>query len=542
MQKKSAIVIRRKRITAASKLSESLQTGLRLLMISLLILGIVFRFANLDRKVYWLDETYTSLRISGYTTSELAEGVQPLSGRAISVEDLTANLQKYQQINTEKSLIDTVRSLVLEDPQHPPLYYIIARFWSQWFGSSPAVIKSLSAFVSLLIFPCVYWLCLELFESNLIGLVAMGMIAISPLHLLYAQEARQYVLWTSTILLSSASFIHAMRRQTKGSWLIYAATVAVGLYTFLFSALVVFAHGIDVLVTEQFRWSKMLKDYLKAILLGFMAFVPWLIVIAINAGRFYGTTIWTTQELETPLIGKWLQNLSYAFFDLQNNYNNLLAHFLLIFTLFIVVYAIYFLYRSAPKQAWLVILTLTATASLPLMLPDLILGGKRSTIVRYLIPSYLGIQLAVVYLVTTKVIFPSVRIWQQNLWRSVMAILVVGGVLSCTLISQAQSSWHQGNDYYIPQIAHTINQTKQPLVVSSIQPIHHINKLLSLNYMLKPEVSILLWSKSNKHEIFDKFSDVFLFFSSEQVRSELQKEYEIYPVHQEGNLWWLKKR
>ncbi|HEY9658481.1 MAG TPA: hypothetical protein V6C65_08535, partial [Allocoleopsis sp.] len=31
-------------------------------MIGLLILGIFFRFYHLDQKVYWVDETHTSLR------------------------------------------------------------------------------------------------------------------------------------------------------------------------------------------------------------------------------------------------------------------------------------------------------------------------------------------------------------------------------------------------------------------------------------------------------------------------------------------------
>ena len=42
-------------------------------MIVILVLGIFFRFANLEKKVYWIDEGYTSLRISGYTESEFIQ-------------------------------------------------------------------------------------------------------------------------------------------------------------------------------------------------------------------------------------------------------------------------------------------------------------------------------------------------------------------------------------------------------------------------------------------------------------------------------------
>ncbi|MEG3894728.1 hypothetical protein QT989_03590 [Microcoleus sp. SVA1_B6] len=41
------------------------------LIIAVLVIGVFFRFANLDRKFYWIDETYTSLRVSGYTEAEM---------------------------------------------------------------------------------------------------------------------------------------------------------------------------------------------------------------------------------------------------------------------------------------------------------------------------------------------------------------------------------------------------------------------------------------------------------------------------------------
>ena len=43
---------------------------LRFLIIFLLTMGILFRFSNLDGKVFWQGETYVSLRISGYTINE----------------------------------------------------------------------------------------------------------------------------------------------------------------------------------------------------------------------------------------------------------------------------------------------------------------------------------------------------------------------------------------------------------------------------------------------------------------------------------------
>jgi len=46
---------------------------------------------------------------------------EDLQGKTISVEDL---LGKYQQINPEKTWLDTVKGLATEEPQLSPLYFI----------------------------------------------------------------------------------------------------------------------------------------------------------------------------------------------------------------------------------------------------------------------------------------------------------------------------------------------------------------------------------------------------------------------------------
>jgi uncharacterized membrane protein len=264
------------------------QTKLRFLIAILLVLGIFFRFADIDRKVYWLDETFTSLRISGYTESELVADFS--TPRITSIEIL----QKYQRLSPERGVDDTIKSLELEDPHHPPLYYVMARFWVQAFGNSVVAMRILPALISLVAFPCIYWLCLELFESPLVAWTAIVLLAVSPLQVLYAQEARQYSLWTVTILLSSAALLRAMRLKTKASWGIYAVALVGGLYTFLFSALIAVGHGIYIVILERFRLTKTLTAYLVASISAVIAFIPWLLILITNREQAHNATDWTT--------------------------------------------------------------------------------------------------------------------------------------------------------------------------------------------------------------------------------------------------------
>ena len=50
------------------------QKFLKILLLIILLLGLVFRFINLDRKAYWGDEAFTSLALSGHTILFLPRG------------------------------------------------------------------------------------------------------------------------------------------------------------------------------------------------------------------------------------------------------------------------------------------------------------------------------------------------------------------------------------------------------------------------------------------------------------------------------------
>lgn len=534
--------IMKKRLMEPWKFS---QNGLLFLIVILLALGIFFRFVNLDLKVYWNDETFTSLRISGYTQVELVQ--QVFDGHPIGVKDL----QKYQRHNPEKSLIDTVKGLATEEPQLPPLYFVMTKFWVQWFGSSVTVTRGFSALISLLAFPCIYWLCRELFELPLVGAVAIALIAVSPFHVLYAQEARLYSLWTVTILLSSAALLRAMRLKTKLSWGTYAATLSVGFYTCPLSGLVAIGYGIYVVATEKFRLSKSVIAYLLTSLAGFITFAPWLAIIITNLSTVNNTTRTNSYNLPLwSLVDFWVRNLSYVFFDVKSSHvmelqslrNNPVTYFFIPFILILIGYSIYFLCRHTSQRVWLFILTLIGVTALFLMLPDLILGGRRSVVPRYLIPCYLGVQLAVAYLLATQLTTLSANVRRQKFWQLVTLILVTGGVISCAISSQADTWWHKYVNYYTPQAARIVNQAPHPLLISDSS----IGNILCISYLLEDKVRLLLVNedRANLLEIPEGFSDIFLFNPygiSKSLRNELEKEYEIEPVHRRGRIWRLEK-
>ncbi|NJL20672.1 MAG: hypothetical protein HC895_07405 [Leptolyngbyaceae cyanobacterium SM1_3_5] len=241
-----------------------------------------FAVVNLDRKVYWADEAYTSLRISGFTEREFIRDIY--TGDRVTVADL----QRYQHPNAERTWADAFRAF-RGNAEHSPLYFILARSWVLTFGSSIATIRTLSACISLFAFPALYWLCQELFASRTISIISLAFLAVSPLHILYAQEARQYSLWTVATLFSCAALLWAMRTQTRRSWIIFALSIALGFYSHLLFGLVAIAQATYVFLSgkrSQSQCTRLCAEYDRRIHL----FVPWLTVAFMNLERIQRTT------------------------------------------------------------------------------------------------------------------------------------------------------------------------------------------------------------------------------------------------------------
>ncbi len=524
---------------------------LRVLLLTVLVLGVFFRFVNLDRKAYWYDETVTSLRISGHAKREFTQ--QMANGQVRGLEDL----RRYQRVDPEKSVMATIQSLAIRNPEHPPLYYVLARLWAGVMGNSVAAVRSLSAVIGLLALPCTYWVSRELFESPLVAWLATALVAISPFQVLYAQEAREYSLWTVAILFASAALLRAMRLGSRSGWGLYALALTVGLYTHLFSVFVACGHGLYVLLTSGLRLRKGLSAYLLASFVGVLAFVPWL--VRLIKVRFDGLD-WTELPVSlATLSSRWAVNLSLIFLDPQIGFQQPLFDvatgqdalrlgfenpwtYAIGLIVMLEVYAVYFLCRKAPRQAgWFVVLLIGVTAS-SLLIPDLTTGGQRSSIGRYLIPSYLGIQLAVAYWLGTQISRCAAEVrqqrgWSVRGWSVILAGLLAGGVLSCTISAQAQTWWNKYSSYYNPQVAAIINRATVPLVIGS-NPL----RVTSLSYQLDPKVKFLIVTDPELPAIPEGFSDIFLYCPSQVLQSGLERmqKYRLEPLHSPGCLWQLE--
>ncbi|MDH6098896.1 glycosyltransferase family 39 protein [Anabaenopsis sp. FSS-46] len=506
---------------------------LRFLIIFLLAMGILFRFVNIQGKVYSHDEIYTSLRISGYTVAEVKQ--QLFNGGVIT----KASFARFQFPNLEKGFSDTIMSLVREDPQAPPLYYLIARLWVQTFGNSVTVIRSLSALISLLVFPSIYWLCRELFNVPLsVPGLAIALMAISPLHVLYAQEAQSYILWLLTILLCSASLLRAMRLESQShhelvkvqqmpdpfaTWGIYVLSLVVTLYTSLWSIFLAFTQGIYVITINRFQLTETVRAYLLASSLGFLAFMPWMTIVVANLFEFIVSADVTENDKSMlhwqPIL---FIQISRIFFDLNIGLENPIQYLISLIFTSLAGYALYFICRTTNYKTWLFMVTLIIVPFIPLMLPNLFYQALVYTSLIYLIPVYLCIQVSVAYMLATQ-IYSGISS-RRRLWQVILVLIIVLGMVSCRVRYEGETWWNKGISYGNPEVAEILNEAQKPLLISNSQGINYVT-VFSLSYLVTPQVRFQLINGEDIPNIPDGFKDIFLLNPSDTWRREIETRY-----------------
>ncbi|BAZ90458.1 hypothetical protein NIES932_19580 [Raphidiopsis curvata NIES-932] len=474
-------------------------TWLKIAVVVLIGISIFCRWVSLDKKIYCCDENWTSVAISGHTLVELQkelsehEGIIPIN-----------NFQKYQHISPEKHVSDTVNYLITSDPQHPPLYYIMVRLWAQIFGDSPTGIRSLSTIISLLIFPGVFWICLELFESGIVAWIAMALIAVSPLQLYFAQEARQYALWMVEILISSTALLRSIRKENTLSWVLYSLTLILGLYTHLLTGLMIISHGIYVIIQQQFRLTKTLINYIIYTIIALLIFLPWLIVfinhldtgVSLTSG--YGVR-YTDSPLE--LIAVFLVRVTRTFFDLGLAkplgffsyfsdegalYYTLIS---LIFGLFLISYLIFCFCKDIKNETYLFLFCLGGFPSILLILYDIILGGSRSIQVRYELPLYICLEIAIAYILSFAFPILQEKTWRRKIAQLMMVLLIFSGLVSDVKFFQSQNSWTQSGSTFIMETIQAINEADSPLLVINNAAVH-LGGILALTHY-SPGISLL---------------------------------------------------
>ena len=365
------------------------------IFLSIIILfGLVLRFTHIDRKVYWLDEAWTSLRISGYSEVNMMTEIQDYYLEKNSIIK-SNNLLKYQSVNSDKDITDVLDSIQQNDPTHTPLYFILARFWNILKGdSSVSTTRYFSAVCGVLFVIFFFILSRQLFENSLAAWIGTSIASISPFFILYAQEARPYSLFSVTVLLSCITLFKALKHNHTLSWTGYILFTLSCLYTSWLSVLLQLSQFCIVIVHEDFKFSRRLIRFIFCSAVVFACILPW--SLHVNWQEFYrqgslgNSSTMSFVDKIGFLIQSTGQNCTRLLIDLKF-YGLFNYGFLTLIATLLIIYSFIFIFIEKRFKLGLYVIILTLPTPLVFALRDILSrSGVRSDLNRYFIISYIG--------------------------------------------------------------------------------------------------------------------------------------------------------
>jgi 4-amino-4-deoxy-L-arabinose transferase-like glycosyltransferase len=165
----------------------------------------------------------------------------------------------------------------------PPLYYYLLHSWIGLFGESEAALRGLSVLFGILTVPLIYAMAWRLFRSRLAGLLAALLVAVSPLHIWYGQEARMYTLLTFLCLLSSYIMLLVIQAKSRGTevalWIAFSLTSIAAVYTHYFAFFILVFQALYLLLVwlgRGLRPSRLLLGGAASAVVIWLAYIPWL--------------------------------------------------------------------------------------------------------------------------------------------------------------------------------------------------------------------------------------------------------------------------
>src|SRR3989344_4421449 len=160
---------------------------------------------------------------------------------------------------------------------HPPLFHVILRGWILLFGSAETIVRLLSVVLGVATVYVTYLIAKKLFE-NKTALIAATLLATSPLHIYYSQEARMYMLAAFFASLSVYFFVSLLKKDIIWYWIGFVITTSLMLYSDYLPYLLIPVYILYLFVFRKKILLPTLKTFIPAFIFIFLTVIPWFII------------------------------------------------------------------------------------------------------------------------------------------------------------------------------------------------------------------------------------------------------------------------
>lgn len=455
-----------------------------------LAIGAWLRLSGLERKLYWYDEVATLLSLSGHSQDDMRRLYDGTPRTA-------ASLRQFQAPHDDHGASGVAGSMLTDEPQSSLAYFLAARIAVRaWGVNGPRAISAIANLCAVLV---VGLLAFQLFDIES-GWLAAVLVAASPLQIRYAQEARPYGFWSLAVSLGSLLLWRALRVGTRIAWIAYGLAMALALYVHMMSLLVLAAHAVYVLwrlrqgVEPRRSAWRPTGGFAVALLL----YAPWAVVVAHHHRSAQRELSWTSKPFTAAeLAHRWVSTTTNVFVHSgadgglvgggQSPPEVAARAAIAVALLSILVFCGRSLVRHRSRAAAVLVALLGLVPLLGLALPDVVFGGQRSMIPRYLLPVWIALELTVAGGLGRKLFRTGGRIGVGSV---IAAVLVSAGLTSACRARALPAWWDTdpGDLRAIEQASTEIQARSPTVVISDAEP----RWILVLLQRLRDDVSLRL--------------------------------------------------
>jgi len=205
---------------------------------------------------------------------------------------LLAAILRVYQIGTESLWLDEVLSISLATDQpvigivtrplqadpHPPLYYVILHYWTQYLGLSESALRLPSVIFGVIAVIAMYGVGRQLFGHRG-AILAAVLLSLSASQIRYSQEARAYSFMVMLSIVSFYFLLKIRKDYTQPRAVGYVLSTALLGYSHVFGAFLILAQSIYLLtspfVTGEQPISRRTWITLQAIVAAIL--LPWVL-------------------------------------------------------------------------------------------------------------------------------------------------------------------------------------------------------------------------------------------------------------------------
>jgi uncharacterized membrane protein len=233
----------------------------------ILVLFLIFGLSYSQKQGFWHDEMHTLSFLKGVS-------IYNFEGSIWSKKDTIYDVNHFKTLLSEDKFYANFSTQILHEG-HPPLYFILLKSWSYFFGCSELALRSFSMCCGLISLLLLFSLFRKKAKQTFTAWIVLIMLIFNPFLFYIFTEARMYAL---AFLMASMSFRY---------WLIYQNDRKIKSFAYLFfclsSVCLFYTHYYGLFFLSTLAIVELLKfGFKRAILnhsIALLFMLPWIPVI-----------------------------------------------------------------------------------------------------------------------------------------------------------------------------------------------------------------------------------------------------------------------